>query len=219
MNSPNLLRRFGLLASLGLFASLGLASRFTNTQAQLSPLGQSGEYIFMTVGISGSGDRITGYYESNTGWDDNLQTSAFSCIFYFSGERNGDRYQITSWYPGQEQDSTAGSLSFTNQNNKQALHLQLEENHGGCGNAHNFEGEGSQLFLSQAGHWTSVRTVANQRAYFHRQPSEATQTKSYVIAGDILKIYETRGDWVDAEFGSDRTTRGWVKLSDLHPAS
>ncbi len=212
MSTRNILHRFGLLAS------LGLASLATSTQAQITALGQSGHYGPMTVGIEGSGDRVTGYYESYTGWDENLNAPRFSCIFYFSGERNGDRYDITSWFPGKEQDSIAGNLSFTSQGREPKLRLQLEEDHGGCWNVRPFEGEGSQLSLTQAGTWTSVRTVANQRAYFHRRPSGANQQQSYVIAGDVLKIYETRGDWVYAEFGTQRTTRGWIKLSDLQPA-
>lgn len=207
------------LRRLGLLAVLGLSSLAGSAQAQTSAMGQSGQYGPMTVGITGSGDRVTGYYESYTGWDETLEAPRFSCIFYFAGERDGDRYRITSWSPGQAQDTISGNLSFMALGNQQELLLQLEADHGGCWNVQPFEGKGSKLSLSSTGNWTSIRIVANQRAYFHRQPSGATQQKSYVIAGDILKIYETRGGWVDAEFGTDRTTRGWIKISDLQPTS
>lgn len=216
-NSTKWLRGLGFCLTLGL-ASLANGS-LAQTPAIIQAAGQSGQYGAMTVGISGAGDRVTGHYESDTGWDETLNAPRFSCIFYFSGERNGDRYDITSWSPGQPQDTIAGKLSFSQSNRTSQLRLQLNEDHGGCWNVQPFDGAGSQLSLTRSGNWTSVRTVANQRAYFHRQPDGSTQRKSYVIAGDVLKIYETRGGWVDAEFGSERITRGWIKISDLTPSN
>lgn len=189
-------------------------------QALPEPLGQSGHYSAMTLGIDPQTQGISGHYESHTGWDEMLQAPRFTCSFYFTGQRQAEGYRIQSWSPDAPNatDRINGNLSFTTQAGSPSILVQLEEDHGGCWNVQHFTGSGATLRLDQAGDWQTVRIVAQPRAYFHQKPHAASRQQSYVIPGDALKIYETRDGWVDAEFGREPVTRGWIKASDLAPA-
>jgi len=62
--------------------------------------------------------------------------------------------------------------------------------------------------------------VSSERAYFYDNPDEKERGKSYIIEGDVLRVFEVEGDWVKGEYhGSQGITTGWIRESDLYEIS
>jgi len=101
------------------------------------------------------------------------------------------------------------------------IRISLEEEPGGCWNVEpRFDEEGVILELTEGKDWKFIRIVSSERAYFYNSPDEKERGKSYIIEGDILKVLEVEGDWVRGEYlGSQGTTTGWIKESDLYEIS
>jgi hypothetical protein len=44
--------------------------------------------------------------------------------------------------------------------------------------------------------------------------------RTYLVRHDPVRVFKLQSGWVEAEFGDDKVTRGWIKESDLfssHP--
>ncbi|WP_009545076.1 hypothetical protein [Crocosphaera subtropica] len=175
--------------------------------------GASGYYgSEMIIGVDNAQNAVTGYFKSTSGWDEELGIPRFSCRFYFSGKAIQDSYTIKSWHPGEDR-VIEGSLTFENQ----MLRIKLNEEHGGCPNVRHFASdEGTEFRLSSPGNWTSIAMVSDKKAYFYQAPDLSTRRNSYLIQGDVVKIFQLQNGWVDAEFGQESIRRGWIKVSDLY---
>ena len=178
--------------------------------------GFSGQFSSVMIGVDNDG-KLTGYYENHTGWDNRYNAPKYSCLFYISGTRRGDRYQISTWYPG-DSEYIEGSLKFIGDRNNPMIRLKLDGEHGGCWNVAPLlkEGEGVEYNLTKRGNWNSIRVVSADKAFFYSSPNSRNKRKAYVIKNDVLRVLKTRAGWVKAEFGNGRRiTRGWIKSSDL----
>ena len=205
-----------LVSSLGLYFFSLIPVLKVNAIEYDTHKGTSGYYgSSMIIGVDQNNDRVTGYYENYRGWDENTQTPLFSCIFYFTGELQGDNYQIRSWNP-EFKDVIDGNLTFAVENDKPTFNLKLEKEHGGCWNVNHFADEkGASFQLEKNGDWISLEVVSVQKAFFHSSPNIDSKTKSYVIKGDILRIFNRQNEWLEAEFGTEKVTRAWIKKSAL----
>lgn len=65
------------------------------------------------------------------------------------------------------------------------------------------------------GDWTGVGVIASKRAYFHDSADTASVKKSFLVAGDVMYVYQEKPDWLYVKFeGSKKETAGWIKKSD-----
>ncbi len=76
--------------------------------------------------------------------------------------------------------------------------------------------EVQNLLSDMSSYSTNSKRVIAEKAYFHSSPDETSQTKAYVIKGDIVAVTESRNNFVYATYTSGNgVTEGWVKASDL----
>lgn len=175
----------------------------------------SGDYDGFLIGVDRNGS-LTGYFESSTG------RGQFSCIFFVSGKVRGSADRVDTWFPGNRnpQEVIQGVIERVTSDGKPAIRLKLEEEHGGCWNVQRFASDPSTFALTEQGSWESVRIIASKKAYFYDDPSSPKPRKAYVVAGNVLRVFETRDGWVRAEYVApeNRRTRGWVSERDLFSA-
>ncbi len=169
---------------------------------------QAGSYDDGLLSIAVNDDVVTGFYENYTGWDEKLQAPRFSCLFFFVGRIEGSEIEIASSH-------TKGTIEVLGEDK---IKINLEEAPGGCWNVEpGFDEEGVIFELTEGKEWKSIRIVSNENAYFYNSPDEKEQGKSYIVKGDVLRIFELEGDWVRGEYhGSQGVTTGWIKESDLY---
>lgn len=160
------------------------------------------------MSIAVNDDVVTGFYENYTGWDEKLQAPRFSCLFFFVGRIESSEIEIASSH-------TKGTIEVLEEDK---IKINLEEEPGGCWNVEpGFDEEGVIFELTEGKEWKSIRIVSNEKAYFYNNPDEKEQGKSYIVKGDVLRIFELEGDWVRGEYhGSQGVTTGWIKESDLY---
>jgi hypothetical protein len=175
----------------------------TPTEIALQP----GSYNDGLLSIAVNDDVVTGFYENYTGWDEKLQAPRFGCLFFFAGRIRNSKVEIASSH-------TKGTIELL-ENDKVKINLEEEPN--GCWNVEpRFDEEGVIFELTERQEWKFIRIVSSERAYFYNSPDETEREKSYVIKGEVLRIFDLEGDWVRAEYrGSQGITTGWIKESDL----
>ena len=183
---------------------------------------QSGYYVSafpLLLGVDEKQGIVTGSFEGHGGWDERRSAPMFHCTFYLFGEVRGDTFPITTWYPGRE-DGIQGRLTFLVHNGRPEVRIKLDTEHGGCWNVQHFADEkGAEFALEKPGRWAAIRVVSAKRAYFHTSADPKTKRKAYVIAGDVLRVFNIQDGWLDAEYGTERITRGWIKEADVFPAA
>ncbi|HEU0177512.1 MAG TPA: hypothetical protein VFV58_24885 [Blastocatellia bacterium] len=205
---------FSLIVLLITFSALN-----SRPSAQKNSLGYSGVFDGLTVGVDSRNKTISGYFFDQTGWDETTRSPTFTCAFYLQGHFQDDKYVITTWYPG-ETESIKGQLKFVTVDGQTNVEIKLEREHGGCGNVHHFTAEdgGGNLTETKRGDWFAVRVVSAKRAYFYSRPSLKARKKQYLVSYNPIRIFQVKNNWVEAEFEAEKTTRGWIKMSDLFPA-
>jgi hypothetical protein len=198
--------------AIAIVLSLGNIAGLAQQPAKLS----SGYYEELLLGLDQPNGVLTGFYENGTGWDAETRTSRFICSFYLYGEQHGDWFKIVTWWPGDDkEDSINGELGL---NADGTVKVLLESEHGGCWNVNHFADQDhpTNLSLDKRGTWTSIRLVKAKRAYFYTKPNEHAKKRTYLIKGNPIRISSNQPGWVEAEYGDERTSRGWMKESDLY---
>ena len=213
--------RRSVLKVLMLIFLLGSPALSFSAAAQNNPTGSSGSYDTLLAGIDEQSGVLTGYFEDGTGWDESTKSPRFMCEFFLYGKRQGDAYQITTWYPNDAEATIKGSLKFMTDGGVSKARLKLEKLPGGCGMTDPTlaKADGEELTLSAPGKWKSVRGISAARAYFHKAPNDRTKGKTFVVKNDAVRIFKVQNGWVEAEFGIDKIVRGWLRESDLSPLS
>ena len=219
---------------LKLFQRLGLSILISGISAfplglhaqPLAPAkGVSGVYNdVLRVGIDPAQDRITGYYDSSSGWDETLQAPRFVCRFYFDGDWQNDRYQITSWHPESDQ-FIAGEARFQEENGTPTIALELQEEQGGCWNVQHFaDPSGATIRLTQRSAWQAVRLIAAQHPWIYDDPASETATPLAISPDSpdtIVGVLATRDHWTEVEFSetgdSKSPQQGWLPTLALYP--
>ena len=177
--------------------------------------GISGDYTRnLIIGID-SENKLTGYYENYSGWDEAINAPRFSCIFSFTGTWQGDRYQISSQdLYGEE--TIKGKVSFSNQNDRLQLNIKLDQNHGGCWNVQSFDGDrGANFTLEKAGQWQQVTFVSASQVSVYEKPNQQSPTISSISKNEIIKIFNTQDDWLEIEFENSKIIKGWILKSAI----
>jgi hypothetical protein len=173
------------------------------------------EYGSLTLGVNKPAGVVTGYFESCVGYDETTKRPRFCCTFFLYGKKEGDKYEITTWYPG-DKDVIEGELRLP-EPGKTNLFIKLAESPPGS-MAYPFDvAKGNDFPLESAGDWIEVRVVSAPKAYFHREPDVKSKRSAYVVKRDVVRVYQKKNGWALAEF---KKTRGWLKEKDLfslHP--
>lgn len=65
-------------------------------------------------------------------------------------------------------------------------------------------------------------TVVSNKAYFYNSPNLESRSKSYLVKGEMSKVYNINGDFIYTEFKKEeselgKTTKGWIRKSDINP--
>ena len=69
--------------------------------------------------------------------------------------------------------------------------------------------------VPNTGSWIGVYVIKAKRVRFHSQPSNATMQKAFVVAGDVVYVYDERPDWYFVRYEDGKSkTMGWIKKSD-----
>jgi len=176
---------------------------------------RSGQYEELLIGIDQDRGVLTGFYENGTGWDEKAKAPRFVCSFYLYGEKRGDSFKITTWWPEDDREDTInGELTF---NADGSVSVRLESEHGGCWNVNHFaDKDPSNHSLDKPGAWISVRVIKVRRAYFHDKADEQTRRRGYLIKSNVIRVFSQMPGWVLAEYGDEKISRGWIKESDLY---
>lgn len=194
---------------------LSMSSTVVMGQNKIAP--SSGIYAELMVGIDQRSGVITGYYENGTGWDDETKSSRFTCSFYLYGVKQADSFKIVTWWPGNDPAASIinGRLDFKPDG---SIDVLLEREHGGCWNVQHFadKDQPTNLTLDKRGSWTSIRVVKVRRAYLYDKPNQHTPRKAYLTKHDVIRVFSNKSGWVEAEYGVDKISKGWIKESDLY---
>jgi hypothetical protein len=78
---------------------------------------------------------------------------------------------------------------------------------------------GDELSISlghrATGDWTGVYLIRALRARFHNFPSDSAKGKPFLVAGDVIYVYDERPGWYYVKYdGKKKKTVGWIKKSD-----
>lgn len=72
-----------------------------------------------------------------------------------------------------------------------------------------------EFSTNKPGAWNQVSAIRTPKARFHRDPDDSSATKSLLVAGDVIYIYNENPGWYYVKFqGIKRETTGWIKRSD-----
>jgi len=156
---------------------------------------------------------LTGYYENGTGWDEALNCSKFSCIFYFEGIPEGNTFKINSYYPGEKsEEAISGTLEIVN---SKTVQIALSEEHGGCWNVQHFKNEPVRFSLEQENPWIQIRYIKVDKAYFYSEKSPKKKLKSYLVKKYVVCIETMDNTWAYCVYYGKKITKGWINIADL----
>lgn len=188
-----------------------LFSNMTFGQKIISGLYESG----LQLAIDKNSGVITGYFNNQTGWNDESKKPDFSCIFYLEGHQDGNIFRIQTYYPlHQTAEPIRGIAKMIDEN---TVKIKLEEEHGGCWNVWQFSGDEGQFDLVNKQKWIQIRYVTSERTYFHTRNKEISKrANAYLVKGDVVSIHRIEGEWAYCTYLGRVITRGWIRQSDLN---
>lgn len=158
--------------------------------------------------------RITGYFENYTGLDEQTGNPRFSCIFYINGIVKGNKFSISTYYPGDKQEWTIeGTLEIRNNS---VVAIKLPEEHGGCWNVQHFADEPATFKLEKEKKWARISYVIREKGYFHKDKKAESKLKSYVVKDDFICIDKIEGEWAHCSYYGEKVTTGWLRLKDIY---
>jgi hypothetical protein len=84
-------------------------------------------------------------------------------------------------------------------------------------NVHPFAKNASPVTLGlvERGNWIGVKVISANKAFFHKGPNAQMKGRAYLVKHDPVRALKVQSGWVEAEYGADKVTRGWIKESDL----
>lgn len=172
----------------------------------------SGIYGELKIAINKNTNKVTGFYEDGTGYDESRGNSKFSCIFYIEGKLVNNKAFINTYFPA-DTDNITGTLSIGNKVIK--MHLQSE--HGGCWNVQHFsDKEPTSFTINEQKSWIQIQYAIKERVYFYADQQESSKRNAYILKGNIVYIENIVGDWVYCSYLGKKITKGWIRETDLN---
>lgn len=174
----------------------------------------SGEYDSgLKLAYDHKTNKLTGYFESYTGLDEETGNPKFSCIFYIQGTITGGQFTVDTYYPNDKDDIIKGNIQIINDT---TVTIKLPEEHGGCWNVQHFVDEQVKFIIEKNIAWTQIRFITTEKAYFYSDRSVDKKQKSYLVKNDFVCVDKIEGDWAFCTYYGKRTTKGWIKTADLN---
>jgi len=201
--------RFG--ASLLLFVCVIFSSFGCATEKSLIPGDYHGD---LAVGIQGK--QLTAMFESYGGWDDTTNAPRFRCLFAIQGKAEGKIFPIISYFPGDDKSEIIrGTLEIIDDGK---IKIELKDEHGGCWNVQPYFDQGGVIFdLDQKQPWIEIRMIAEEKAYFHKERTDASRSNQYAVKHGVIKISKIEDGWYYGEYqGKNGKISGWLKKSALY---
>lgn len=191
------------------FLLTGLTISF-GAQSQI----KSGNYSDgLNIAFNPKTQKVTGFYESYSGLDEETGKPKFSCIFYISGTAAKAGFSIDTYYPSDKADDLIkGEINFSDK----TVSIKLSEEHGGCWNVMTFADGFSDFTLTKTANWIDIRYVETEKAFFHNDKNGGTKRKTYIVKGNIVYIDKIEGDWVHCTYFGKTTTEGWIQRGSLN---
>jgi len=174
----------------------------------------SGEYDFgLRLAYDSTTNKLTGYFENYTGWDEELRSPRFSCIFYMEGTVAHNQFAVDTYYPNDTLDIIHGNMQLIDNT---TVMIKLMDDHGGCWNVQHFAKEPVKFSLEKPILWTQIRFVTTNKSYFYTDRSKVKKLKSYLIKNDFVCVEKIQDDWAYCTFYGNSITKGWIWLADLN---
>ncbi len=158
-------------------------------------------------------NKLTGYFENFTGWDEKTGNPKFSCVFYIQGTITGNQFTVETYYPNDSDDLIKGNIQLLNNS---SLTLKLPEEHGGCWNVQHFADEPVKFNLTKQENWFQIRYVCANKAYFYTDKSTGKKRKAYIIKNNFVCIEKIENDWAFCTYLGKTITKGWIRITDLN---
>ena len=175
---------------------------------------QSGIYDGgLQLAFDSSTNKLTGFYENYTGWDEATNQPLFSCIFYIEGYLVENIFKIQTYFPANMQDSIQGTIELLD---KTTLKLSLKSDHGGCWNVQNFLNENAIFTLEHEKNWIQIKFSVAEKTYFYRGPSSIGKQDFYFKKNEMLFVEKTTQDWSFCTYFGETILQGWIKNTDLN---
>jgi hypothetical protein len=174
----------------------------------------SGEYNSgLKLAYDSIRNKLTGYYENYTGYDELTRNPKFSCIFYIHGKITGSQFTIDSYFPNESSDILKGKINVINNS---TISIKLAEEHGGCWNVQHFSDEDVKFNLEKQNAWSQIRFIATNKTYFYSNNSFEKRKKYYLIKNDIVYIEKILNNWAYCSFSGKKIIKGWIRTADLN---
>lgn len=99
--------------------------------------------------------------------------------------------------------------------NEEIFTLRLYENLPSCSDAVDVSTFDMDIEIERFDKWKMVSAVRSKRAYFYSEPDEISKGKAFLVAGDVIRIYEENENWYYVKYqNGKKETAGWIKKSD-----
>lgn len=175
----------------------------------------SGEYDSgLKLAFDSETNKLTGYFESYTGWDDETKSPKFSCIFYLEGSVDSAKFTVRSYYPeNRPEDAIGGFMEIISDS---SITLQLTEEHGGCWNVQHFTDEPVLFQLTKEAGWRQINYVIAEKTFFYSEKSDDKIRNAYLVKNNFVCIDQLEDEWAHCTFFGEQVTTGWMKTADLN---
>lgn len=175
----------------------------------------SGAYdIGLKLAYDNKTNKLSGYFENYTGWDEETKSARFSCVFYIEGISEGTKFKIKTYFPADKaEDLIEGIIEIVN---NKIVKIKLPEEHGGCWNVQHFADEAAKFDIEKSTNWIQIRYTETDKTYFYGSKSINKKSKAYLVKGDFVCIDRIDGDWAYCTYFGKTQTSGWIQLKDLN---
>lgn len=154
--------------------------------------------------IAAESDLITGHFSDCTG------ACKFECNFFFEGKRGARQFEITAYFPG-EQDVIRGTAKADGKR----LRLHLEKLPDGCWNvAPELKGEGTELLLNQKTDWLQIRILRKKSDLRDKPQGKKT---IHLEKRQTVIVLKKQKDWFYVKKPGAEIAVGWIRERDLFP--
>ena len=184
-----------------------------SSQAFAQGIIQSGSYGELKIAYNHFMNKVTGYYENYSGWDEETKQPKFSCIFYFEGDIRDGKGKINSFYPKDKSQMISGEIEYMDSGN---IRIKLFEEHGGCWNVQHFADDFLNFKMDKKERWIFIKHVDTDKVYFHSNSNSTSIQTTYIVRGDIVYIDRTLNEWAHCIYMGKKKVSGWLLMDDLN---
>lgn len=195
------------------FSAILLLAQFISSGviAQIKSGSYSGD---LQIAFNPTNNKVSGYYESFTGYDEELKAPRFSCIFFFEGYYTDRSFAIKSYYPLEPGGDTIDGIIYSK--NAEQFEMKLHEEPGGCWNVAHFADTLEKFDLSEKSNWVAIRYVlTNGASCFNEADGKGKIIRELKLA-TIVYVDEIKDNWCHIHFFEKKPFSVWVQNKDLN---